>query len=207
MDGAQRIQRERADNMRRGQQAQPHSSHTTKRHPRKEGTQRQQPPTMQKEQTSTTISQLISTANGKWPPHNAHGASTQHTSHTRCITPAGKETRAAHSLPLTPHGHGRRQQPPHATASMHCKRTIQIHCNVHLVCVPAETQSKEAEKRWQSMWRDAQNVQQRCVAEATRRRPPKLMSALQPKQRQFTQDLSKTKKAFPFNLHKPHHTK
>ncbi|EKF30735.1 hypothetical protein MOQ_005447, partial [Trypanosoma cruzi marinkellei] len=46
-DGAPRIQRERADDMRRGQQAQPHSSHTTRRHPRKEGTQRQQPPTMQ----------------------------------------------------------------------------------------------------------------------------------------------------------------
>ncbi|RNC55202.1 hypothetical protein TcCL_ESM07346 [Trypanosoma cruzi] len=55
-DEAQRIQRESADNMRRGQQAQPHSSHTTRRHPRKEGTQRQQPPTMQEEKTSTTIS-------------------------------------------------------------------------------------------------------------------------------------------------------
>ncbi|KAF5214818.1 hypothetical protein ECC02_012538 [Trypanosoma cruzi] len=55
-DGAQRIQRERADNMRRRQQAQPHSSHTTRRHPRKEGTQRQQPPTMQEEKISTTIS-------------------------------------------------------------------------------------------------------------------------------------------------------
>ncbi|ESS55655.1 hypothetical protein TCDM_12860 [Trypanosoma cruzi Dm28c] len=40
------------------------------------------------------------------------------------------------ALPLLPpHGHGRRQQPPHATASMHCKRSIQIHRNVHLVCV------------------------------------------------------------------------
>ncbi|ESS61061.1 hypothetical protein TCDM_11370 [Trypanosoma cruzi Dm28c] len=42
--------------MRRGQQAQPHTSHTTRRHPRKEGTQRQQPPTMQEKKTSTTIS-------------------------------------------------------------------------------------------------------------------------------------------------------
>ncbi|RNC52793.1 hypothetical protein TcCL_ESM09934, partial [Trypanosoma cruzi] len=81
--------RERADNMRRRQQAQPHSSHTTRRHPRKEGTQRQQPPTMQEEKTSTTVSsQLISTAPGKWqkpaattqrtrsehPPHQPHGA-------------------------------------------------------------------------------------------------------------------------------------
>ncbi|EKF28328.1 hypothetical protein MOQ_007927, partial [Trypanosoma cruzi marinkellei] len=76
-NGAPRIQRERADNMRRGQQAQPHSSHTTRRHPRKKGTQRQQPPTMQQEKTSTTISsQLISTANRKWPKP---AATTQHT--------------------------------------------------------------------------------------------------------------------------------
>ncbi|KAF5217999.1 hypothetical protein TcCL_Unassigned04681 [Trypanosoma cruzi] len=79
-DGAQRIQRESADNMRRGQQAQPHGSHTTRRHPRKEGTQRQQPPTMQEEKTCTTISpssSLQSLGNGKnpQPPHNAHGAS------------------------------------------------------------------------------------------------------------------------------------
>ncbi|RNC33733.1 hypothetical protein TcCL_Unassigned03538 [Trypanosoma cruzi] len=68
------------------------------------------------------------------------------------------------ALPLlpSPHGHGRRQQPPHATASMHYKRSIHIHCNVHIVCVcvPAETQSKEVEKREQSMWRDAQ----KCTA-------------------------------------------
>ncbi|EKF30707.1 hypothetical protein MOQ_005475 [Trypanosoma cruzi marinkellei] len=52
--------------MRRGQQAQPHSSHTTRRHPHKEGTQRQQPPTTQQEKTSTSIStQLISISNGK----------------------------------------------------------------------------------------------------------------------------------------------
>ncbi|KAF5224648.1 hypothetical protein ECC02_002288 [Trypanosoma cruzi] len=87
-DGVQRIQRERADNMRRGQQAQPHSSHTTRRHPRNEGTQRQQPPTMQEEKTSTTISpssSLQPQGNGKSPrpPHNAHGTSTHHTSHTR----------------------------------------------------------------------------------------------------------------------------
>ncbi|KAF5216122.1 hypothetical protein ECC02_011138 [Trypanosoma cruzi] len=87
-DGVQRIQRERADNMRRGQQAQPHSSHTTRRHPRKEGTQRQQPLTMHEEKTFTTISpssSLQPQGNGKnpRPPHNAHGVSTHHTSHTR----------------------------------------------------------------------------------------------------------------------------
>ncbi|RNC35227.1 hypothetical protein TcCL_Unassigned01909 [Trypanosoma cruzi] len=103
--------------MRRGQQAQPHGSHTTRRHPRKEGTQRQQPPTMQEEKTSTTISsssfpQPQGNGQNPRPPHNAHGASepssihdaaqnschpalngtrspTQR-SHTRCITPAGK---------------------------------------------------------------------------------------------------------------------
>ncbi|ESS61476.1 hypothetical protein TCDM_10930 [Trypanosoma cruzi Dm28c] len=41
------------------------------------------------------------------------------------------------------------------------------------------------------------NVQRRCVAEATRRRPPKLTTALQSKQRQSTQDLLKTKKLSP----------
>ncbi|ESS55983.1 hypothetical protein TCDM_12515 [Trypanosoma cruzi Dm28c] len=48
---------------------------------------------------------------------------------------------------------------------MHYKRSIQIHCNVHFVCVwlcvPAATQSKEEEKREQSMWREAQ----KCTAE------------------------------------------
>ncbi|RNC34782.1 hypothetical protein TcCL_Unassigned02402 [Trypanosoma cruzi] len=97
-NGAQRIQRERADNMRRRQQAQPHSSHTTRRHPRRKGTQRQQPQTMQEERTSTTISsQLIPTANGKWPkpaattqrtrskhpPHQPHALANPHPSMTR----------------------------------------------------------------------------------------------------------------------------
>ncbi|RNC52598.1 hypothetical protein TcCL_ESM10148 [Trypanosoma cruzi] len=97
-DEVQRIQRERADNMRKGQQAQQHSSHTTRRHPRKKGTQRQQPPTMQEEKISTTISsQLIPTANGKWqkptattqrtrskhPPHQPHAPVDSHPSMTR----------------------------------------------------------------------------------------------------------------------------
>ncbi|RNC32768.1 hypothetical protein TcCL_Unassigned04596 [Trypanosoma cruzi] len=118
MDGAQRIQRESADNMRRGQQAQPHSSHTTRRHPRKKGTQRQQPPTMQEEKTSTTITPssfpqpqgngqnpaattqrtrsrrtLIHPSRGTkiscHPAINGTRSPTQR-SHTRCITPAGK---------------------------------------------------------------------------------------------------------------------
>ncbi|KAF5215350.1 hypothetical protein ECC02_011959 [Trypanosoma cruzi] len=97
-NGVQWIQRERADNMRKGQQAQPHTSHTTRRHPRKEGTQRQQPPTMQEDNTSTTISpQLIATAPGKWqnpaattqrtrsrhPPHHPHAPVDPHPSMTR----------------------------------------------------------------------------------------------------------------------------
>ncbi|KAF5213771.1 hypothetical protein ECC02_013686 [Trypanosoma cruzi] len=195
--------RERADNMRRGQQAQPHSSHTTRRHPRNEGTQRQQPPTMQEEKTSTTISpssSLQPQGNGKnpghqqrtrseHPPHQPHAQANPHPSMTRHqnfqpsrpqwdTEPNSTQSHAVHhtrrkrdsgcALPLlpSPHGHGRRQQPPHATASMHYKRSIQIHCNVHRVCVwlcvPAETQSKEVEKREQSMWRDAQ---QKCTAE------------------------------------------
>ncbi|ESS55668.1 hypothetical protein TCDM_12841 [Trypanosoma cruzi Dm28c] len=55
----------------------------------------------------------------------------------------------APSLPPL-HGHGGRQQPPHATASMHYKRCIHIHRNVHLVCVwlcvPAATQNKDVGK-------------------------------------------------------------
>ncbi|ESS54971.1 hypothetical protein TCDM_13591 [Trypanosoma cruzi Dm28c] len=86
-------------------------------------------------------------------PHNAHGASTHHTSHTRCSTPAGKETRAARSLSsllllmATEEDNSRHTQLPACTA----KEAFKIHCNVHLVCVPAETQSKDVEKREQSM--------------------------------------------------------
>ncbi|ESS61158.1 hypothetical protein TCDM_11261 [Trypanosoma cruzi Dm28c] len=119
-------------------------------------------------------------------------------SHTRCITPTGKDSGCALPPPLlpSPHGHGRRQQPPHATASMHCKRCIQIHRNVHLVCV-CRNAKQRGRKREQSMRKDAQNVQQRRMAEVKRRRPLKLMTALQPKQRQFTKDLLKTKKLPP----------
>ncbi|KAF5218116.1 hypothetical protein ECC02_008983 [Trypanosoma cruzi] len=157
-------ERKRADNMRRGQQAQPHSSHTTRRHPRNEGTQRQQPPTMQEEKTSTTISpssSLQPQGNGKnqHPPHQPHAQANPHPSMTRHqnfqpsrpqwdTEPNSTQSHAVHhtrrkrdsgcALPLplpSLHSHGRRQQPPHATASMHYKRSIQIHCNAHLVCV------------------------------------------------------------------------
>ncbi|EKF38920.1 hypothetical protein MOQ_000864 [Trypanosoma cruzi marinkellei] len=50
------------------------------------------------------------------------------------------------SLLPSPHGHGRRQQPPHATASMHYKRSIQIHCNVNLVCACRNKKKYKKEK-------------------------------------------------------------
>ncbi|ESS60813.1 hypothetical protein TCDM_11632 [Trypanosoma cruzi Dm28c] len=50
------------------------------------------------------------------------------------------------------------------------------------------------------------NVQRRRITETTTTRPLKLMTALQHKQRQFTQYLLKTKNV-PFVLCKPHHTK
>ncbi|RNC39841.1 hypothetical protein TcCL_NonESM10751, partial [Trypanosoma cruzi] len=77
--------------MRRRQQVQPHSSHTTRRHPCKDGTQLQQPSTMQEEKISSTIStQPIPAAPGKWQkpatnkqrtrasePSSIHGAATK----------------------------------------------------------------------------------------------------------------------------------
>ncbi|RNC33184.1 hypothetical protein TcCL_Unassigned04140 [Trypanosoma cruzi] len=148
--------------MRREQQAQPQSSHTTRRHPRKEGTQRQQPPTMQEEKTSTTISPSSfpqPQGNGKTRGHHAthteqanpHPSITRQQNflpsrHQWDTEPNSAQSHAVHhtrrkivsrcALPLPPpHGHGRRQQASHATSSMHHKRCIQIHCNVHLVCV------------------------------------------------------------------------
>ncbi|RNC41623.1 hypothetical protein TcCL_NonESM08807 [Trypanosoma cruzi] len=162
--------------MRRGQEAQPHSSHTTRRHPRKEGTQRQQPPTMQEEKTSTTISlssfpQPTGNGHNPQPQHNAHGASEPSSIHdavknflpscpqwdtepkstqSHAVLHTRRKGDAGCALPLpSPHGHGGRQQPPHATASMHCKRSIQIHCNVHLVrvvvCACRNTKQKSRE--------------------------------------------------------------
>ncbi|RNC32059.1 hypothetical protein TcCL_Unassigned05369, partial [Trypanosoma cruzi] len=134
-------------------------------------------------------------------------------SHTRCTTPAGKEIRGAHFTPSTSlllmatEENSRHTQLPACTTKGAFKPTAMCNLCVCGCCVPAETQSKDVEKREQSMWRDARNVQQRRITETTRRRPLKLMTALQPKQWQFTQDLFKTKKTFPFVLYKPHHTK
>ncbi|RNC33099.1 hypothetical protein TcCL_Unassigned04227, partial [Trypanosoma cruzi] len=76
--------RERADNMRRGQQAQPHSSHTTRRHPRNEGKERQQPPTMQWEKISANISHssfLQPQGNGKSPAATTQRTRSEHPPH------------------------------------------------------------------------------------------------------------------------------
>ncbi|RNC36793.1 hypothetical protein TcCL_Unassigned00209 [Trypanosoma cruzi] len=67
------------------------------------------------------------------PPWNTEPNSTQ--SHAVHQTRRKGDSGCALPLLPSPHGHGRRKQPPHATASMHYKRSIQIHCNVHLVCV------------------------------------------------------------------------
>ncbi|RNF00256.1 hypothetical protein TcG_12407 [Trypanosoma cruzi] len=68
-DGAQRIQREIAENMRKRQQAQPHSSHTTRRQP---------PPS-----PPSSFPQPREMAKTPRPPRNAHGASTHHTRQKR----------------------------------------------------------------------------------------------------------------------------
>ncbi|RNF03701.1 hypothetical protein TcG_11458, partial [Trypanosoma cruzi] len=86
--------RESADNMRRGQQAQPHSSHTTRRHPRKEGTQRQQPPTMQEKKTSTTISPSSFPQPREMAKPRGH-----HTTHTEQANPHPSITRQKNFLP------------------------------------------------------------------------------------------------------------
>ncbi|RNC34233.1 hypothetical protein TcCL_Unassigned02997 [Trypanosoma cruzi] len=210
------MQRERADKMRKGQQAQPHSSHTTRRHP---------PP-------SPPSSFLLSQRNGKstaattqrtrskHPPHEAEAEAKPHPSMTWQqnylpsrpqwdTEPNSTQSHAVHhtrrkidsgcALPLlpSPHAHGGRQQPPHATASMHHKRSIQIHCNVHPVCVCLQNH-KEKKKRGSRVCGEThKNVQRRRMAETTTRRPLKLMTVLQPGLQQFTQDLLKTKKERP----------
>ncbi|KAF5214819.1 hypothetical protein ECC02_012539 [Trypanosoma cruzi] len=81
-----------------------------------------------------------------------------------------------------------------------------------ILCVCACRNTKQRSRKDSRVCGETQkNVQRRCMAEATRRRPLKLTTALQSRQWQFTQDLFKTKNkkktTFPFILHKPHHTK
>ncbi|ESS55736.1 hypothetical protein TCDM_12774 [Trypanosoma cruzi Dm28c] len=55
------------------------------------------------------------------------------------------------------------------------------------------------------MWRDAHTCTAETHGEATTRRPLKLMTALQPKQRQSTQDLFKTENHPPRRIQTPPH--
>ncbi|KAF5218668.1 hypothetical protein ECC02_008373 [Trypanosoma cruzi] len=102
------------------------------------------------------------------PPHQSQAEANPHPSMTRHknfqpsrpqwdTEPNSTQSHAVHhtrrkrdsgcALPLpSPHSHGRRQQPPHTTASMHYKRSIQIHCNVHLVCGCVCLQKHKAKK-------------------------------------------------------------
>ncbi|ESS61753.1 hypothetical protein TCDM_10636 [Trypanosoma cruzi Dm28c] len=99
----------------------------------------------------------------------------------------------------------RRAQLPACAA----KEAFKIHCNVHLVCVPEETQSKEVEKREQSMWRNAQ----KCTAEVRGGNNNKKKTAqthdctAAQAAAIHTKFIQNKKRSFPFNLHKPHHTK
>ncbi|EKG00594.1 hypothetical protein TCSYLVIO_008452, partial [Trypanosoma cruzi] len=166
------------------QQAQPHSPHTTRRHPRNEGTQRQQPPTMQEEKTSTIISPssfpqpqengqnpaattqrirsrrtLIhpsrSTKLPAIPPSMGHGA--QLRAVTRGASHPQENRLGVRSLLLmtTEEDNSRHTQLPACTT-----KGAFISTAMCILCVPAETKSKEVEKREQSMWRDAQ----KCTA-------------------------------------------
>ncbi|KAF5215198.1 hypothetical protein ECC02_012124 [Trypanosoma cruzi] len=179
------------------------------------------------------LPQLIPAAPGKWPKPRAHHTThteqaNPHPSMTRHknflpsrpqwdTEPNSAQSHAVHhthrkidsgcALPLslllmaTEEDNSRHTQLPACTTKGAFKPTAMCILCVWL-CVPAATQSKEIEKREQSMWRDAQNAQRRRITETTRR-PLKLMTALQPKQWQFTQDLLKTKKRPPSSYINP----
>ncbi|EKG08541.1 hypothetical protein TCSYLVIO_000310 [Trypanosoma cruzi] len=182
--------RKRADKMRRGQQAQPHSAHTTRRHPRKEGTQLQQPPTMQEEKgTTATASSLIprTTRYGHSPaantqctrasePSSIHHAATNylpippsvgHGAQLNAVTRGASHPqerrlglRTPSLLMATEEGKSRHTQLPACTTKEAFISTAMCTLCVWL-CVPAETQGKEVKKRKQSTWRDAI----KCAAE------------------------------------------
>ncbi|RNC32494.1 hypothetical protein TcCL_Unassigned04889 [Trypanosoma cruzi] len=136
---AQRIQRERVDNIRRGQQAKYHNSHTTRRHPPPSPAAHFHNPQEVAESPAATTQH---TAKANPQPsmtrlQNLHC----HPVLTGTRSPTQRSHRKKRLGLRTPsllpalHGHGRRQQPPHAAASMHHKGSIHIHCNVHLLCV------------------------------------------------------------------------
>ncbi|RNC33456.1 hypothetical protein TcCL_Unassigned03845, partial [Trypanosoma cruzi] len=69
------------------------------------------------------------------------------------------------------------------------------------VCVCPQKHKAKKQKRGSRVCGGThKNVQRGRMAETTGRRPLKLMTALQPKQRQSTKDLFKTKKEHPLRL-------
>ncbi|ESS60346.1 hypothetical protein TCDM_12132 [Trypanosoma cruzi Dm28c] len=175
---AQRIQREGVDNTKRGQQAQQHSSHTTRRHP--------PPPSPPahfhnpREVAESPAATAQRTMSKRTLTHPQRGTkftlpSSPHWNTEPNPTQPQEKRRGLRtpSLLPSPHGHGKRQQPPHATTSMHYKISMQIHCNVHRVCVcvclcvPAETQRKEAENGSIVCGETHKHVQQRCMVKTT----------------------------------------
>ncbi|RNC34344.1 hypothetical protein TcCL_Unassigned02872 [Trypanosoma cruzi] len=183
--------------MRRGQQAQPHSSHTTRRHPRKEGTQRQQPPTMQEDNTSTNISPSSSpqpkgNSKNPRPPHqpqqqrNPHPSMTRHQNFQpsrpqRETEPNSTQSHAVHhtrrkidsgcALPPPPFSSWPRKKTTaatrncqHAPQKEHSNPLQCASCGSVVVCACRNTKQNKTNSD-QSMWRDAKNVQRRCMAE------------------------------------------
>ncbi|KAF5217243.1 hypothetical protein ECC02_009883 [Trypanosoma cruzi] len=182
------------------------------------------------------------TGNGKnpRPPHNAHGASTHHTSHTEQTNPHPSITRHQNFQPSRPQWdtepnstqshavlHTRRKEdsgcalplPPFSSwprkkttaATRNCQHALQkkhsnplqcASCGCVVVCACRNTKQKSRKER-RKCGETQKNVQRRCMAETKRRRPLKLMTALQPKQWQFTQDLFKIKKLSPSSYTNP----
>ncbi|ESS61908.1 hypothetical protein TCDM_10479 [Trypanosoma cruzi Dm28c] len=63
------------------------------------------------------------------------------------------------------------EQQKSATASTRYKRSIQLHCNVHLVCLQAHTRGKEVKTGAEHVkGRTNKTVQRRCMAEIKRKR-------------------------------------
>ncbi|ESS56181.1 hypothetical protein TCDM_12501 [Trypanosoma cruzi Dm28c] len=142
-------------------------------------------------------------------PHNAHGASTHHTSHTRCSTPTGKETRGAHSLSsllllmAMEEDNSRHTQLSACTTKEASKSTAMcILCVCGCVCACRQTKQRRRKEGAECVERRTHKKE--CTAEVHGRNKGKKTAqahdiALRLKQWQFTQDLS-TKKSFPPHL-------
>ncbi|ESS60511.1 hypothetical protein TCDM_11959 [Trypanosoma cruzi Dm28c] len=146
-------------------------------------------------------------------PHNAHGASTHHTSHTRRSTPAGKETRAARSLSLLlmamEEDNSRHTQLPACTTKgAFISTAMCILCVCGCVCL--QKHKAKTQKRGSRVCGGTHKIKLKCTAGTHNGNNKKTAQthdiALRLKQRQFTQYLLKTKNV-PFVLCKPHHTK